>query len=194
MTANALAFLPARSKVQNALLTIANGGYVTITATDTYTVGQDSCEVGEVGETTIEVEVDREGLQAIDKAARGDKKKQGHLEIFNGDCVKYTGTEGNEAVAHATQPDYETWNAIQGLLTSLEKRAVALPQVIAFDPSLLMRFSKVKADKTERIADFFITDAWAPVLVKIGTTFTGAIMPIEREVHSNNVGPDGLWQ
>jgi hypothetical protein len=63
----------------------------------------------------------------------------------------------------------------------------------AFQPQLLQRFAKVKADKAERVADLAIADPDAPVLVKIGPSFKGLIMPVSRAVHAVNVGQEGLW-
>jgi hypothetical protein len=59
---------------------------------------------------------------------------------------------------------------------------------------VLNRFGKVKADKDGRMMDLKLTgDKLEPVLVKVGPTFRGIIMPIDRGVNAKNIGEDGLW-
>jgi hypothetical protein len=92
---------------------------------------------------------------------------------------------------------------VDTLLERMERRTPALPELIAFDPALLAYFSKVKVAKVkgkanetlERAMDLCVFDAKEPVLVKIGPTFRGAIMPIDRDVHRENVEQfdGGLW-
>jgi hypothetical protein len=56
---------------------------------------------------------------------------------------------------------------------------------------------KVKKGDTnlERCLDMAVFNAKEPILIKIGPTFRGVIMPIDRDVHRENVEQDdgGLW-
>jgi hypothetical protein len=190
VAANALAFLPARSKYKHARLSIGLG-VVGITATDGYAVGSDHTLATTTGGGSVYV--DREALAELDKAGRADKKWSGDLEVFPGDCLKFTSSDGTEVAVPIHEPVEELWVAVDGLFERLDGGAPRLPAVVALDPQLLMRFSKVKADKAERIADFVITDPEAPILVKIGPSFRGIIMPVNRGAHAALVGEDGLW-
>lgn len=192
---NAHAFLPARSPVPAALVTLSRDR-LTFTGTDTYAVGRAWTGVSgpETDEQAVSACLSRDDLAALEKAARGDKKGESQVTVTHDGVTLVTSDEETHHYAASTArlPD-DIWHKVDDLLTRLDGREPVVPEVVAFDPTLLSRFAKVKADKRERVADFYLTDAWEPALVKIGTEFTGAIMPVERETHTRNVGEEGLW-
>ncbi|MEV6730578.1 hypothetical protein [Streptomyces sp. NPDC051364] len=201
---NALAFLPARSMVKTARLELSPEG-LRATGTDGYAIGQDSAPVddysGPPGGFTVHV--DRTVLAELDTAGRKDKKGFGRLEVRPGDGLIFrpgnndTPTAGQDV---SGQADDNLWAMLDSLFTRLEGRKPALPELVAFDAALLARFSKVKAPKVknhdanlDRCLDMCVFNSKEPILIKIGPTFRGVIMPIDRDVHAENIGPDGLW-
>lgn len=202
---NALAFLPARSMVKTARLELDSAG-LRATGTDGYAIGQDTCPVedysGPPGGLTVHV--DRSVLADLDTAGRKDKKGFGKFEVKPADGLIFR--PGNNDTPTAGQDLSATvepvWDFIDDLFTRLEGRPPALPELVAFDAALLARFSKVKAPKVklegsganlERCLDMAVFNSKEPILIKIGPSFRGVIMPIDREVHAENVGQDGLW-
>jgi hypothetical protein len=204
--ANALAFIPARSQVKTARVEVWPDGF-RVTGTDGYAIGQDTAEMDEYeGPPDGAVfHVSREALADLDSGGRKDKKGFGKLVFKPGDGLIFNPANNDVATAVqlAGEVNQPLWDAIDGLMEKLEGRQPNLPEVLCFDPALLMRFSKVKAAKKttnkgnnlERGMDLYIFDNAEPILVKIGATFRGAIMPIQREVHRENVEQDdgGLW-
>lgn len=198
---NAYSFMPARSAVKTARIELGPAG-LRVTGTDGYAVGQDTAplEDYEGPPEGVTLHVDRVALADLDTAGRKDKKGFGRLEIRPGDGLIFRPANNDfptcaqDAAAHA---DERVWEMIDGLFTRLEGRPLALPELVAFDPALLARFSKVKAPKGKdglgRALDMCVFDSKEPILCKIGPTFRGVIMPIDRDVHEQNVGPDGLW-
>lgn len=201
---NALAFLPARSMVKTARVELGPAG-LRITGTNGYAVGQDTAPVEDYSgpEGGLTVHVDRGVLADLDSAGRRDKKGFGRFEVRPDDGLIFR--PGNNDVPAAgqdasAQADERVWSFLDDLFTRLERKTPALPELVAFDPALLAMFSKVKAPKVktgdsnlERALDMCVFDAKEPILIKIGPTFRGVIMPIDRDVHEENVGPDGLW-
>lgn len=206
---NALAFLPAASQIKVARVEIDPEGIVRFTATDTYAAGRDHAEVEDwlTPPNYASVLVSREALQELDAAGRkdapkkkADGKRYGTLTLKPLDGLVFTPQEG-EAIAHMdltqspeNRPITKEGTMPADLFDAIDD-ALENPQEFrtAFQPQLLMRFSKVKADKDERVADLAIDDPGAPVLVKIGPTFKGLVMPVYREKHAENVGEEGLW-
>jgi hypothetical protein len=201
---NALAFLPARALVKTARLEISSAG-LRMTGTDGYAIGQDTAPVEsyEGPSEGLIVHLSREALGDLDGGGRKDRKGSGRLEVRPGDGVIFR-PENNDVPTAAqdasAQADASLWPMVDDLFTRLERRTPTLPELIAFDPALLARFSKVKAPKSklgdvalDRCLDMAIYDSKEPILVKIGPTFRGVIMPIDRDVHAENVGQDGLW-
>ncbi len=189
---NAIPFLPARSRFKRARLHFDRRD-LEVLVTDGYTAANDVGEAEPDLSRSLYVEVDLEGLKALDKAGRDGKKGYALIEVFIGDCVRITDIEGVTTAIPCYEPDQGFWTRVEELFDFWGDQPPTLPQTICLDPSLLMRFSKVKTDKSERMADFLISDAERPVLVRIGATFTALIMPIDRTVHAANVGEDGLW-
>jgi hypothetical protein len=203
---NALAFLPARSRVKTARIELGFAG-LRATGTDGYAIGQDACPVEDFSgpQGGLTVHVDRSVLADLDTAGRKDKKGFGRLELRPGDGLIFrpgnndTPTAGQDV---SGQADHGLWGMLDSLFTRLEGRPPSLPELVAFDNALLARFSKVKAPKVkaadsnlERCLDMAIFDAKEPILVRIGPTFRGVIMPIDRDVHRANVEQfdGGLW-
>jgi hypothetical protein len=205
--ANALAFIPARSQVKTARVEVWPDGF-RVTGTDGFAIGQDTAEMDEYeGPPDGAVfHVTREALADLDSAGRKDKKGFGKLVFKPGDGLIFRPANNDVACAVQDVTDQAhapLWGAVDGLMEKLEGRKPNLPEVLCFDPALLMRFSKVKAAKKttkagnnlERGMDLYIFDNAEPILVRIGPTFRGAVMPIQREVHRENVEQDdgGLW-
>lgn len=201
---NALAFLPARSMVKTARLELSSEG-LRATGTDGYAIGQDTCPVESYSGPSegLTVHVGRSVLADLDTAGRKDKKGFGRLEVKPGDGVIFRPANNDTPTAGqdlASQADDNVWAMLDDLFKRLEGRPPSMPELVAFDAALLARFSKVKAAKVktgdsnlERCLDMAIFDAKEPILIKIGPTFRGVIMPIDRDVHEENVGPEGLW-
>ncbi|MFC9231023.1 hypothetical protein ACFTZI_19020 [Streptomyces decoyicus] len=198
---NAHAFIPARSMVKTARLELGPAG-LRVTGTDGYAIGQDTAPVEDYEGPAdgVTLYVDRAALADLDTGGRKDKKGFGRLEVKPGDGLIFR--PGNNDTPTATQDaraqaDDAVWGMVDSLFTRLEGRPLALPELVAFDPALLARFSKVKAPKGKdglgRALDMCVFDSKEPILCKIGPTFRGVIMPIDREVHEENVGQDGLW-
>lgn len=188
---NALAFLPANSQVKLARMRLTPDG-VEFTATDTYAAGRDAATVHDFQGDDITVMVDRAALQGFDSAGRKDRKGIGVVSVFNGRVMfapqdQELATEVHEDYSANASEIVDMFDAIDEMLAESQEFRTA------FQPQLLQRFSKVKADKVERVADLAIDDPEAPVLVKIGPTFRGLIMPVSRETHAVNVGEEGLW-
>jgi hypothetical protein len=198
---NALAFLPARSMVKTARVQLGPAG-LRVTGTDGYAIGEDAAPVEDYNgpEGGLTLHVDRGVLADLDTAGRKDKKGFGRLELRPRDGLIFrpgnndTPTAGQDA---SGQDDERVWAMLDSLFTRLEGRPPSMPELVAFDPALLARFSKVKAPKGKdnlgRAMDMCIFDSKEPILIKIGPTFRGVIMPIDRDVHEENVGQDGLW-
>jgi hypothetical protein len=198
---NALAFLPARAQVKTARIEVGPAG-LRITGTDGYAIGQDTAPVEDYEGPAdgLTIHVDRAVLADLDTGGRKDKKGFGKLEVRPEDGLIFRPanndfpTVGRDLTAEANEA---LWPMVDDLFTRLEGRPLALPELVAFDAALLMRFGKVKApkgkDNLDRALDLCIFNAREPILCKIGPTFRGAIMPIDREVHAENVGPEGLW-
>jgi hypothetical protein len=201
---NALAFLPARSMVKTARVEVSSAG-LRFTGTNGYAIGQDVCPVEDYNGPAegITVHVDRSVLADLDSAGRKDKKGFGRFELKPHDGLIFR--PGNNDVPAtgqdvSGQADERLWEMLDSLFTRLERKTPALPELVAFDAALLAMFSKVKAPKVktgdanlDRCLDMYVYSPKEPILVKIGPSFRGVIMPIDRDVHEENVGPDGLW-
>ncbi|MDG4826034.1 hypothetical protein O7635_29650 [Asanoa sp. WMMD1127] len=164
--------------------------------TDGYAAGTDWASVNdhEGEKETRRLVITKSGLADLEKSARMAKKTVAEIKVFP-DFLLLSVEEGEGVTVplvkgHNHQPALE---AIPAMIGEAEKRPETIPGLIMLDPSLLSRFSKVKADKGDRRADFLFGHEGEPVLIKVGPFFKGLIMPIDREVHSENVGPEGLW-
>ncbi|MGV9815453.1 hypothetical protein ACWDTQ_26525 [Streptomyces cellulosae] len=198
---NALAFLPARSQVKTARVQVGPAG-LCMTGTDGYAIGQDRCpvEAYEGPSEGLTVHVDRTALADLDTGGRKDKKGFGRLEVHPADGLIFRPANNDVPTAGrdlSAEAHHALWDAVDSLFTRLEAREAALPELVAFDPALLSRFSKVKTPKgkngLDRALDMKISHPKQPILIKLGPTFEGVIMPIDRDVHEENVGEEGLW-
>lgn len=199
---NALCFSPARSRIKTARVRIDPEG-ITVVGCDGYTIGQDWTPLDgdeyRGDPDGVEFHIDRTALGDFDSGGRADKKGFGRLEYMPGDAVRFIpSNNGTPTVVHdlTEKADKALWPMVDELMEKLERREVTIPEVLAFDPALLTYFGKVKTKKVknmDRAMDLYISAADQPVLIKIGDTFTGALMPIKREIHRKNVGPEGLW-
>lgn len=148
----------------------------------------------------------RETLAELDTGGRKDKKGFGRIEIRPGDGLIFQSANNDTPVVAQDMReliDGRLWPLVDDLFTRLDGRPPSMPELVAFDSQLLARFSKVKVAKVkgksgenlERALDMCIFDAKEPILIRIGPTFKGVIMPIDRDVHRENVEQDdgGLW-
>jgi Zn finger protein HypA/HybF involved in hydrogenase expression len=200
LTHNALAFMPARSAVKVCRVH-QNIGSLSIMATDLFTVGYDSVSV-ETETETASIDLSREDLQALDKAARAAKKEDVQIQINHEDGMFVWTVEEDEPLSFldssAQRQPEDLWERCDELLTRLERAQGDEPPAfyyLALDPALMGRFGKVKpSDGKECIADLHLGHD-DQILVKIGSTFRGAIMPVDRSeaAGSEFVGSDGLW-
>lgn len=190
---NALAFLPAASKVRHVLVDFRESCLI-VMGTDGYTAGRDSAQLLSaegVPPEGIPVLIEVAQAKEVDGYAR--KTRRGLLEIVV--SPEGTLTVTGEEDGGVTVPWEETehvlaiYERVEDVLTKTEALGRGWPGTLMFDPSLMSRFGKVKADNTSRMADVSATDDRAPILIKIGPTFTGLCMPIRRQ----NQGIDGQW-
>lgn len=190
---NAHAFIPARSPVPFGLIRVTPEGVYT-SGTDSYAAGTDSAATtGFIGQTA-EVLIARDDLLNLERCAREAKKVAATVEVkSDGLTVEPIGCHPVTVPIHISPGHLEVHHRLADLISEAEKRPGVIPGVMALDPQLWSRFAKVKADKAERIADLLMTDAYEPVFIKIGPTFKGLLMPIERLTHETNIGPEGLW-
>jgi hypothetical protein len=196
---NALAFIPAASRVKYGLIAFSEGVVYTC-GTDSYAAGTDyaaaEIEWYAAGiEEPYGVLVDKAGLTALDRAAREAKKAEVDITVEGLDVVLYL----DEKTEPVRVPHYEDdttrdlHDSVAEMIATATVRPPTTTGVLCVDPQLVSRFGKVKTDKTARRADLYMTEEYGAVLVKIGPTFKGLFMPVERETHAANVGSDGLW-
>jgi hypothetical protein len=201
LTHNALAFMPARSAVGVCRLTIGRDRgtpVLEITSTDLYAAGKDFAELEDFPRGTFEsIDLSREDLVTLDKIARAKKKEEIRIEIRHQDGMSVLDDNGAWMpfldASDRRQP-VNLWDLVDESLARLERVSPAIPEALLIDPSIMAKFGKVKCSG-ETIADLYISDPSDPILVKIGSTFRGAIMPVDRNTagNSDQVGPQGLW-
>lgn len=205
---NALAFFPAKGQVDTARLQIVVPDRIIATGTDTYTAGQDSCPCDgytSPNESALmqTVELDRDGWREIEAQTRKDKGETGVLQYEPGDCLIYMpgGRKASKAVAidmtgkstARFSTDGITTQGVWELIDDLFHRLGEQETRFTFDPDYLARFSKVKIDKAlglDRVVDLAHQGDDEPMLAKVGPTFMGAIMPVDREVYTERQ-PEG---
>lgn len=198
LTHNALAFMPARSAVKVCRV-MASGQALSLMATDLFTVGEDMAVVRHVFYEAISIDLSREDLRALDKAARAAKKEDVKVIIRHQDGMEFR-SESESLTAldcSAWRDPKDLWELTDELLTRLEGADDdTVPGYLTIDPKMLSAFGKVKpSDGKECIADLCFRGSEGQILVKIGATFKGAIMPVDRgeAAESDDVGPEGLW-
>lgn len=202
LTHNALAFMPARSAVGVCRISTGRvpfGPALEITATDLYCAGRDRSEVSELPRGTFEsIDLSREDLVTLDKIARAKKKEEVEIEIRHQDGMSVLDDNGAWMpfldASEMRQPA-DLWERVDESLQRLERVSPVIPELLAIDPAILSKFGKVKCSG-ETIADLYISDPSEPILVKIGASFIGAIMPVDRckAAESEQVGSASLWE
>lgn len=215
VTANALAFMPARSRVEVARIELGPS-FIAVTASDTYTVGTDWTETegDDTQAPSVFVEVAKDDLQDLDKSARAGKKGNARLDYFPGDSLMFTpdkqlekaevvalkditGRAGRIMLGGRWLTTEDFWPMCDDLMARLEEVEIDdWPKRVAFDPALVARFNKVRVPSGhDAVMDLLCQGEGAPVLVRVGPSFVGAIMPIDREVAAGNpdIGQEGLW-
>jgi hypothetical protein len=196
LTHNALAFMPARSAVGVCRI-LGSGQTLIITSTDLYSMGEDFAVLEHHFGEAVSLDLSREDLVTLDKIARAKKKDEVRIEIRHQDGMSVLDDEGAWMpfldASDRRQPA-DLWDRVDESLARLERVSPTLPETLLIDPSIMAKFGKVKCNG-ETIADLYISDPSDPILVKIGSTFRGAIMPVDREAAGNadQVGPQGLW-
>jgi hypothetical protein len=193
--ANALAFLPAKSKIPYAAIRLSAGGVYT-SGTDSYAAGTDHAPalryLGSEASTTALV--DRDGLTELERCAREAKQVNATVEAKR-DQLTVTPNDGRAKTVpiYVHEGALQLHNTIADIIGSAERRTASIPGVLCVNPAYFSRFQRVKADKAGRMADMLLGGSEDPVLIKIGPTFKGLIMPVDRATNSRNIGQEGLW-
>ncbi|MEU7096079.1 hypothetical protein [Kitasatospora aureofaciens] len=196
LTHNALAFMPARSAVGVCRIE-AYVNQVRVTATDLYAAGRDVADVSSGSQLGASLDLSREDLQTLDKIARAKKKEEVRIDIRHGDGLSVMDDNGAWMPfldASEKRLPADLWERVDELLTRLERVSPVIPEALLIDPAMMAKFAKVKC-AGETIADLYISSPDDPILVKIGPTFRGAIMPVDRAAaaESEGIRADGLW-
>lgn len=194
---NALAFIPAASRIKSALLDIRRDRVYTC-GTDRYAAGRDEARVNHsdgVPAEGIPLLVSKESLAELDKAARQAKKAIATLTVTREGTVALDSVDVEPIIVPWFTDDHllGTFEAVEQVLERVAGKPPAWPGVLMLDPSLMSRFAKVKADKPGRHADLHVPTEQAPILIKIGPTFRGLLQPVDRTINGKNIGEDGLW-
>jgi hypothetical protein len=193
LTHNALAFMPARSAVKVCRFELSLSEFLTATATDLYVVGCDISVVEVAGWQESEcVDLSRDDVVTLDKIARAKKKEAVEMDIVHHDGLSVLDDNGTWMPmrdASDQRPFPDLWDKCDELL-----RRETPQHLLLIDPKLMAAFGKVKC-AGETVADLSIADGDAQISVRIGSTFRGAIMPVDRDKASmsEDLGPDGLW-
>jgi len=190
LTHNALAFMPARSAVKVCRVH-QNIGSLSIMATDIYSLGYDSASV-ETENDTAQIDLCRADLVELDKIARARKKDAVEIDIRHQDGLSILDDNGAWMPmrdASEQRNPVDLWDRCYDLLTRETPTRLVL-----IDPKMMAAFGKIKA-AGETIADLSISDGDEQISVKIGSTFVGAIMPVDRytAAQSEEIGAEGLW-
>ncbi|TQF03910.1 hypothetical protein E6W39_18835 [Kitasatospora acidiphila] len=202
LTHNALAFMPARSAVKVCEIVVgrmAGMPILQITATDLHTAGRDYSGLAELPYGALAaIDLSRDDLATLDKIARAKKKDDIRIQIRNRDGMSVEDDNGAWMPfrdASGERQPADLWDRVDEMLTRLERVSPVIPGALLIDPALMARFGKVKCPG-ETIADLYIASADEPILVKVGPTLVGAIMPVDREIagQSERIGPEGLWE
>jgi hypothetical protein len=178
--------------LRSVLFTLSPGG-LTILGGDPYAAAHDTAPVESCTAARglpVVFELPREGLDAVTSFCRQHAKQTIRLEWFPGDGLVMACGASRESVedgAGLTPP--AAWQALEGLFERYEDPR----SVFVLDMGLASRFRLVKSDKNERRAAWMIRDPEEPILVKVGPSFRGLMMPINSEVHAEAVGQEGLW-
>ncbi|EFC86451.1 hypothetical protein [Parafrankia sp. EUN1f] len=214
--ANVLAFCPARSPYPIVRLDIGPG-YVEVSACDTYTVGIDTVEAKTSGEWSGAVE--RLDAQAVEKAIRAERKTDVHLTLGEVDPqggrlltmvipggqsigtparVRPLEGRGDSATLFGTT-EAELFDLVDELAARIARRTERpgeprpWPLDVYFQPSLLAPFAKVRPAGASPVMGMRIVEPEIPILIKIGPSFRGAIMPVQPDRAEDEFREEMLW-
>lgn len=185
---NALAFIPARARDQFIRVSLSASS-IEFAGSDGYAAGKDNAPVHNGPGAAISFAIERDALVEIEAYARANKKSPIGLSCYGG-ALHLSGPIEPYTCA-VSAPHVEAWTLLDAIFQATELQSQPWFGAAAFDPALLARFSKVKA-ANERVADFLFVGPEKPVLVKVGGTFRGLVMPVYREP-AEAYSPDGLW-
>ncbi|NUR00403.1 MAG: hypothetical protein HOY79_28895 [Streptomyces sp.] len=182
--------------IRSVMMTLTPDNVLTVLGGDPYAAAFDSAPVQPAAGfkasrgAVTEMEIPREGLDAITSFCRQHPKEDVVLSWFPGDGLVLQAGAARESVEDAagmTPP--AAWRGLRELFDRYEDPA----SMFILDTALASRFRLVKSDTNERRADWMIRDPEEPILLKVGPTFRGLMVPIKRERHAEAVGQDGLW-
>jgi hypothetical protein len=187
--ANAAAFVPAKAETQMLALR-ALAGRLEARGTDGYAAGVDSTEAGTTGIASVALA--RDDMALIETKARSVVKATVTLILTPAQVsLSAEGKSGELLTGSVPAAPYPVaWAALDRLMERdfSENR----PEFVAFDPQLFGRVAKVKVPAPDRVMDLWFSDPEQPVLVKIGPTFRGLVMPLHRK-RAEAYAPEGLW-
>lgn len=181
-------------------------GHLSITATDSIIAGQERLQAKTTGEARVCLS--KSALEELDKAVRPDKKNPVRVEVstepviiphdfeddeFIGPHLRVINSEGDVKLIEFEPYPESRWHALEEVFCTASLSSRTLPARVMLDAKRLSKFGRVKPDSGDRMMDLAFSDNYEPVLVKIGATFTGMIMPVHRETHAAVVGEEGLW-
>jgi len=168
-------------------------GRLEVSGTDGYCAAVDGCLGDYSGPPEgVTIEIPRDGLDALEKAARPDRKALVALDWFPRDGLILHSSTGRESARDAGA-NPRIWAMVDELFALKEDGPFELPDAAAVDMRLLARFWRVRSSNGEHVADLMFTGTESPILVKMGTDFKALVMPIKRERFAANVDPEGLW-
>jgi len=202
---NALAFCPARSAYPSVRLEILPEA-VRVSASDAYTIGVDHVQAETDGQALACLQ--RADAQTLERAARSERGQDVTLTIGLGEAEALpvqlatnvglpllpAGTTGHLPDPHVRvsqlghgASEADLYSLIDGLIGRLDGRedppgVIPWPCDVALDLGLLSAFAKVRhAGPESQIGDLRMWGSEEPILVKVGATFRGAIMPHIRD-------------
>jgi hypothetical protein len=171
------------------LALIITEGRIEARGTDGYAAGADYAPAHTTG--VSRVAISREGLNEIETTARANKKDNVTVVLTAQTVTLQFAPKGEpESVTGPALPyPAMQWAHLDRLME--RERGEARPEFVAFDPHLFARFAKVRAP-LDRVMDLWFSTAEQPVLVKIGGSFRGLVMPLKR-AKAEEYTPEGLW-
>lgn len=192
---NAYAMVPARAQHQHFTVNIGDG-FVMAGGTDQYIAGVDHAESQTTGNVNRGVSLSRDSLESVERIARlTGKKNLVQLLIAPGRLTLVYQDEDGDTQHYEAEDvgpmEAEVWNLIFDLFQG-QNFTANFPQYSAFNPALFARLSKVKAEGKEAMDVWWGRDDGRPALVKIGPTFVGLVMPLDRE-RSRKYCPEAHW-
>lgn len=193
---NAESWLPAKSPVPVALVTVEPYGSLSITVTDTYTAGQAYCPIEARDATTSEaVEVTRADLQALAARARKDGAKKAFsritVETSKGVILHGVTEETGEPVtALAVNGSLRREWAI---LRDLYELAETHTPWLLINPAYIALFNKIRPDVQGRGVHLVAVPEVGAVFGKVGPHFRGLVMTLDPARNEAALGEGGLW-